>query len=313
MEVTRIAPRGTREVVDEHPGRPATEADALRQVAERVDAYLAEWLAERPMPANLREAMTYAALGPGKRMRPTLVLRSAEAVGGRAEAALAPAAAIELIHAFSLVHDDLPAMDDDDLRRGRPPLHRHAGEAMAILAGDAMLGQAVELVLTRVRPAELATRVGLELLIGCNNMIAGQVYDTLPGFAAAVGPLERLTTIHRNKTGALIRAACRMGALCGGAHGRQLAAMTRYGEAVGLMFQVVDDVLDVTQTTEHLGKTAGKDVDQHKLTYPALLGLAASRAAVRRLRGEALEALDGLGEAARPLRELCEFLAVRTK
>jgi len=312
MDLTRIARRGPQSV--EEPPPPRTiDADAIRRTAERVDAYLAEWLAERPMPANLREAITYSALGPGKRMRPTLVLRSAEAVGGRAEAALAPAAAIELIHAFSLVHDDLPAMDDDDLRRGRPTLHRHTSEVMAILAGDAMMGQAVELVLARVRPQGMAARVGLELIAGCNNMIAGQVYDTLPSFGVAVGPMERLTTIHRNKTGALIRAACRMGALCGGGDDRQLAAMTSYGESVGLMFQVVDDVLDVTQTTEHLGKTAGKDVDQQKLTYPALLGLEASRSEVRRLRDEALGALDGLEEPARPLRELCEYLAVRTK
>jgi geranylgeranyl pyrophosphate synthase len=278
-----------------------------------VDAYLQDWLARRPLPHDLREAIRYAALGPGKRMRPILIIRSCEAVGGSGEAALAPAAAIELIHAFSLVHDDLPAMDDDDLRRGRPTLHRHTNEAMAILAGDAMMGLAVELVTTRLEPAELATNVCRELIEGCNNMIAGQVYDTLPVFNDSAEPMERLTTIHRNKTGALIRASCRMGALCGRADRRQMAAITCFGEAVGLMFQVVDDLLDVTQTTEHLGKTAGKDADQHKLTYPAVMGIEASRREVSRLRREALESLDELGGRARPLRELCDYLAVRTK
>jgi len=285
----------------------------LTAPVERIDAYIAEWLDRRPLPENLRAAVRYAVLGPGKRMRPILVLRSCEAVGGEAERALAPAAAIEMIHAFSLVHDDLPAMDDDDLRRGRPTLHRHAGEAMAILAGDALLGLAVEVVAERLQPPLLAARVIHELIVGNNDMIAGQVYDTLPEFDPGVPPLERLRTIHRNKTGALIRAACRVGALCGGADEAGLQHMTCYGEAIGLMFQVVDDVLDVTQTTNHLGKTAGKDVDQRKLTYPALLGLDASRAEVERLREEALAALQDFGSSAEPLRQLADYLAVRTR
>jgi len=277
-----------------------------------IEDYLAEWLADRPLPENLADAVRYAVLGPGKRMRPILILRSCEAVGGHAEDALAPAAAIEMIHAFSLVHDDLPALDDDDLRRGRPTLHRHSGEAMAILAGDALLGLAVELLLERL-PEGLSVPVSRELIVGCNRMIAGQVYDTLPMGRAAGTEMEQLKTIHSNKTGALIRAACRAGALCGGADTRQMEAVTRYGEAVGLMFQVVDDLLDVTGTTEELGKTAGKDVQQDKLTYPALLGVDGSRTEVRRLHGEALEALKPLGPPARSLRELSDYLSSRTR
>jgi geranylgeranyl diphosphate synthase type II len=278
-----------------------------------VEAYLDGWLEDRPLPDNLRRAMRYSALAPGKRMRPALTIHSCEAVGGEAEAALPAAAAIEMIHAFSLVHDDLPAMDDDDLRRGRPTLHKHAGEAMAILAGDSLQGLAVELVLRRLHPPELAAAVCLELAQGCNDMIAGQVYDTLPESAEAVSAVQKLELIHRHKTGALIRAACRMGARCGGASESELEVLSTYGEAVGHMFQVVDDLLDVTQSTEHLGKTAGKDVDQQKLTYPALLGIEGTRIKIRQLHETALESIAALDGRAEPLRELCDFLAVRTK
>jgi len=278
-----------------------------------VEAYLDGWLEDRPLPDNLRRAMRYSALAPGKRMRPALTIHSCVAVGGEAHAAMPAAAAIEMIHAFSLVHDDLPAMDDDDLRRGRPTPHKHAGEAMAILAGDSLQGLAVELVLLRLQPPELAAAVCLELAQGCNDMIAGQVYDTLPESAEAVSAEQKLELIHRNKTGALIRAACRMGARCGGASEKELEVLSTYGEAVGHMFQVVDDLLDVTQSTEHLGKTAGKDVDQQKLTYPALLGIEGTRTKIRQLHETALESIAALDGRAEPLRELCNFLAVRTK
>jgi geranylgeranyl diphosphate synthase type II len=283
------------------------------ELVEQVDAYLSRSLGERRLPGNLREAIRYALLAPGKRMRPILVLRSCEAVGGRLAAALPAAAAVEMVHAFSLVHDDLPAMDDDDLRRGRPTLHKHTSEAMAVLAGDALLGLAVELVATRLEPPALANAVGRELIVGANDMIAGQVYDTLPDAGAPADPLERLRTIHRHKTGALIRAACRMGGLCGGADERPLEGLTRFAEAIGLMFQAVDDLLDVTQTTEHLGKTAGKDADQSKLTYPSVLGLPGTRREIERLRAEALAALREVGERSAPLGRLCEYLAVRTR
>jgi len=290
----------------------AIDVDALTAPARDVEAYLENYLDTRPMPANLREAIRYAVLAPGKRMRPILVIRACEAVGGEMNQALPPAAAIELIHAFSLVHDDLPAMDDDDLRRGRPTLHRHTNEAMAILAGDAMTSLAFDLILTQVPDAGLAGRVCHELAAATTDMISGQVYDTFGEFQTS-DPMQRLTTIHRHKTGALIRASCRMGGLCGRADDVQLQALTDYAGAVGLMFQVVDDLLDVTQSTEHLGKTAGKDADQHKLTYPGVCGVEAARAEVERLRQRAHDAIFTFGADAAPLRDLCEFLAVRTK
>ncbi len=299
---------------------PRDDLARLGEPIAAVDRFLADYLKQRPLPENLRNAVAYALLSGGKRMRPILVVRSCEAVGGKLKAALPAAAAIELIHCFSLVHDDLPAMDNDDLRRGRPTLHKHAGEAMAILAGDLMMGLAFEIIGTSITRADLATAVARELAMATNDMIAGQVYDTLPDFGPSVEPLERLQIIHRHKTAALIRCSCRMGALCGGADARQLDALTRYAEAVGLMFQVVDDLLDVTQTTEQLGKKAGKDEAQGKLTYPALLGVDASRAEVERLTSRAQEALDNLDDGdsqqhsqTAALRQLCDYMAVRCR
>lgn len=230
------------------------DMDQIAAPVAHVETYMNAFLDRRPLPANLREAIKYALFGPGKRMRPILVVRSCEAVGGKIEQALAPAAAIELIHCFSLVHDDLPAMDNDDLRRGRPTLHKHTNDAMAILAGDGMMGLAFELIAREVKPAALAVQIVDELATGTNDMIAGQVYDTLPDFPVGTPPMEKLKTIHKNKTGALIRTSCRMGALAAGASDAQLKAITDYSETVGLMFQVVDDILDVTQSTQQLGK-----------------------------------------------------------
>ncbi|MEX1017405.1 MAG: polyprenyl synthetase family protein [Phycisphaeraceae bacterium] len=289
------------------------DLEKLTAPAGMVEAYLSNHLDQRTLPANLREAIRYALLGPGKRLRPVLAVRCCEAVGGEPEAALPAAAAVELIHCFSLVHDDLPAMDDDDLRRGRPTLHKQTSDAMAILAGDAMTSLAFELLATRIDDPALSRAVARELSTATTDMIAGQVYDTLPAFDASLSPLERLELIHRHKTGALLRCACRMGGLCGGASAGELAGLTRYAEAVGLMFQVIDDLLDVTRTTEELGKTANKDADQGKLTYPGVVGVEASRAEVARLREAAHAALGDLGEPAEPLRALCDYMAVREK
>ncbi|UCD76717.1 MAG: polyprenyl synthetase family protein [Phycisphaerales bacterium] len=286
----------------------------LDEIAASVDGFLSRYLQAVDLPDKLRKSIEYALLGGGKRLRPCLIILCCEAVGGRREVALGPAAAMELIHAFSLVHDDLPAMDDDDLRRGRPTLHIHAGEALAILAGDAMMPLAFSLIYrTEGLSAKATHRLIRELAEATLAMIAGQVYDTLGGFPEGLSSRDRLDLIHRNKTGALMRAACRMGAICGRAGEETLDAITRYGEAVGLMFQVVDDLLDVTQSTEHLGKAAGKDREAGKLTFPGLLGIPASREEVRRLRDEAVMALEPLGKAAGPLRDLCNYLAVRTK
>ncbi len=304
--ITVNAPLG---VEPPHPG-----ADLVTLI----DEHLARFLASRELPENLRDAVAYSLLSGGKRLRPILALLSAEAVGGGRDAAVPGAMAVELVHAFSLVHDDLPAMDDDDLRRGRPTLHIARGEAMAILAGDLMLSLAFEALPDGVDDPALVGVLAGELAAGVRGMIAGQVYDTLGGFAPGLTEREKLETIHLNKTGALIRAACRMGAISalGGASDasqRPISLVTTYADAIGLMFQIVDDLLDVEQSAEHLGKGAGKDIDAGKRTYPGILGVSESRAEVDRLRRVALDAVAALGPNARPLADLCGFLAVRTR
>jgi len=274
---------------------------------------LERWLTDRGLPAGLGEDVRYAVLSPGKRVRPLLVLEACAALGGSPDEALPAAAAIELVHAHSLVHDDLPALDDDDLRRGRPTLHVRFGEAMAVLAGDALLGLAFELLSSETPSRELAAGLCRELSGAANDMISGQVRDTLPEREPGREPLDALLETHRLKTGALIRCSCRMGALCGGADEPALDALTRFGEAVGLMFQVVDDVLDATQTTEHLGKTARKDEEQGKRTFPAMVGLDGSLRRVRALEADAEDALRPLGPGADALRELSRRLARRTR
>ena len=286
----------------------------------RVDEHLARFVAVAELTPSLRKAVEYALLGGGKRLRPLLAWHCCTAVGGSGEASLPAGAAVELIHAFSLVHDDLPGLDNDDTRRGRPTLHKATSEAMAILAGDAMLTLAFQVVAQQVASAELVAALTRELAAGTSGMIAGQVYDTLGGFEAGMPDLERLRLIHRNKTGALIRSSCRMGALLGlGEAARGVAGQTvveaigRYGDAIGLMFQIVDDLIDVTQSAEHAGKATGKDAELGKLTYPGVLGLEGSRAAVKATLAQALAAIEPLGGAARPLADLAAYMAVRTK
>ncbi|HYD01618.1 MAG TPA: polyprenyl synthetase family protein [Phycisphaerales bacterium] len=295
---------------------PATGGgkDAVDPIAA-TDAYLRESIDRLSLPANLHDAVLYSLLGPGKRLRPLLAWRSCQAAGGRGPEALPAAAAVELVHGFSLVHDDLPAMDDDDLRRGRPTLHRHTSEAMAILAGDGMLTFGFGVLCDRVNDPRLAARLCTELARGTMGMIVGQVYDTLGGGAldAPLPPADRLVRIHANKTGALIKASCRMGALCAQASDRTLELIERYADAVGLMFQIVDDILDVTQQPGHVGKRTGKDAGAGKMTYPGVLGLEASLDQVRRLEGVALEAAGALGDAGSPLAELARSMAVRTR
>ena len=288
--------------------------------ARNVEAYLTAFLRHRPLPENLKQAVSYGLLGGGKMIRPILVVRSCEAVGGKPEQALPAAVAIEMVHAFSLVHDDLPAMDDDDLRRGRPTLHKHSGEAMAILAGDALLALGFELIATRMKSADTAVEVMRELSIGTNDMIAGQVQDTLPTEPSGgdddddeADPIDRLEEMHKNKTGALLRAACRMGGICGGGAAAQVKALTGYAEAVGLMFQAVDDLLDVTSTEDVLGKAVKKDAEKGKLTYPGVLGVEGTRDQIARLHAQAHAALEVFGDEADPLRQLCDYLSVREK
>jgi len=288
---------------------PISDAELL----DHVDQALRSFVGSVALPAALIDAIAYALFSGGKRVRPVLCLRSCLAVGGEFENALAGAGALELIHTFSLVHDDLPAMDDDDFRRGRPTLHKHTSEAMAILAGDAMTALAFELIAERVQDAAIAARLTQELASATNAMIAGQVYDTMGGQPETLAPIERLKLTHRNKTGALLRASVRMGAIAGGAGDKPLACLTDFAEAVGLMFQAVDDLLDVTQTADKMGKATGKDAEQGKLTYPGLLGIDGTRAEIEKMRKEAIEALQAFDAKADPLRDMAQRLASRER
>ncbi|MDP7028734.1 MAG: polyprenyl synthetase family protein [Phycisphaerales bacterium] len=287
--------------------------DTLEAAGRLVDRWMADEVNWSSLPPQLAEAAQYGVLGGGKRLRPALVLSCCKAVGGCDEDALPAAAAIEFVHCFSLVHDDLPALDDDDLRRGRPTLHVHAGEPMAILAGDLMLAMAFGLLADAQCAADVRASLVGELAHGTSDMVAGQVYDTLGGLPDALNAIDQVRLVHRNKTGALIRAACRMGGRCGGADAASLDALTRYGEAMGLMFQIVDDMLDVTQPAEHVGKATGKDAASGKRTYPGVLGTSACHDEVNRLRDEAVAAVTALGPAASPLACLAELMAVRTR
>lgn len=305
---------------------------------QRVEALMRDFVTSLGLPANLDAAIRHALLAGGKRLRPALAICSCEAVGGTVEEALPAAAALEMVHAFSLVHDDLPALDNDDLRRGMPTVHVAHGEAMAILAGDGLMSLAFQLIAEKSGDAALAGLLMHELAVGNTNMIVGQVLDTLGGFPREMeerrDDLGKLKMVHRNKTGALIRASCRMGAIAalwrksgggGGGGGAEkllksseLKAVTTYGESIGLMFQIVDDLLDVEQTAEHTGKRVSKDSEAGKLTYPGVLGVERSREEIDRLRAEALAAVRPLGAGggaggAEMLVSLCDFLAVRTK
>lgn len=294
-------------------GQTMHESDLFAQPAATVEAALAAAIDDADLPSHLRDAANWGVLGGGKRLRPALVLMSCRAVGGDADAAVPAAVALELIHCFSLVHDDLPALDNDELRRGRPTLHVKSGEAMAILAGDLMLSMAFQQLLRSSLAPEVTCNLVSELADGTTSMVVGQVYDTLGGLPEDLPPRDQLQLVHRNKTGALLRAACRMGAFCGGADDTSMDSLTTYGEAVGLMFQVVDDLLDVTQTAEHIGKATGKDHDMGKLTFPGLLGVEESRRVVEELQQRAIDALAPFGPEADSLRELGRFMAIRTK
>jgi geranylgeranyl diphosphate synthase type II len=263
-------------------------------------------------PATIHRAVRYSLFAGGKRIRPLLALAAGEAVGGDRDEVLPLACAAEMIHTFSLIHDDLPAMDDDDLRRGKPASHKVFGEAIAILAGDALLTRAFELM-TSVPPgwdpARVRRRIDATAILGeacgTSGLIGGQVADLEASDRAIErGELER---IHRAKTGALLAACVRGGAILGGAAAAELALLQAYGAAVGLAFQVVDDILDATESPEQLGKTAGKDGSAGKATYVRLYGLDESRRRARDLLSEALEALSPLGERG----ELLAMLARR--
>jgi geranylgeranyl diphosphate synthase type II len=255
--------------------------------------------------------MRYAVLGGGKRLRPILVLASAEACGGNSESVLSVAAAVEFVHCYSLVHDDLPSMDNDDLRRGRPTCHRAYGEALAILAGDALLTLAFDLLAGQVPDESLgAVLVGeLARAAGHRGMVAGQVTDILS--EGTEPSAELIDYIHRHKTAALFRAAARLGGLAVAARPKHLQALTTYGERLGLAFQIADDILDATSSAAELGKATRKDLGRGKLTYPGLVGLARARQAATRLAEEAVASVQLFGDRARLLAELARFAASR--
>jgi len=284
----------------------------MKQRADAVDAALDRFLpAETLRPETLHKAMRYSVFAGGKRLRPVLVIAGAEAVGGTAEQVMPTACAMELIHTYSLVHDDLPAMDNDDFRRGVPTNHKVFGEAMAILAGDALLTLAFRLVADNAGESAALRDVVVDIAdaAGHQGMVAGQVAD-LEAEGRRVGA-DVVDYIHTHKTGALIRTSLRIGAMLCGADAAQVRALSVAGADLGVAFQIVDDILDVVASSEELGKTAGKDQIQQKATYPATHGIEASRARAAFLIRDAEEALHALGPRAEPIRALGRFILER--
>lgn len=289
----------------------------LQDRVAMVDRALERWLPSGAMlPQSLHQAMRYSVFAGGKRLRPVLMIAAAEAVGGNATQVLHAACAMEMIHTYSLVHDDLPAMDDDDFRRGRPTNHKVHGEATAILAGDALLTEAFRLLAdadaNRSVPPERALRV-IELIARCagsQGMVGGQVVDMESEGQEVDFPT--LEYIHTHKTGALILASVQAGALLGGGTEAQYAALTRFGGAAGLAFQIADDILDIVGDQALLGKDVGSDQARGKVTYPALLGLAESRQRAEELCERAVAALTPLGAPADRLGALARYIIERT-
>ncbi|MBV8056176.1 MAG: polyprenyl synthetase family protein [Deltaproteobacteria bacterium] len=295
---------------------PFDLAHYMHERAGLIEHQLAISIAEFNGPANrLIEAMRYSLMAGGKRLRPILALAACESVGGKAEAALGYACALEMIHTYSLVHDDLPCMDDDDLRRGRPTNHKVFGEAIAMLAGDGLLTDAFGLIARSAKAAGISAEVIIDTIAeladacGSSGMVGGQVLDLL----AEGQPLtqQELEHLHSKKTGALFVASVCGGARLGGAGPLQLQSLRNYAGALGLAFQVTDDLLDVEETTEHLGKRSHKDHKRGKATYPSIIGVERSRALAHELAHHAREELAGFDSRAEPLRMLADFAVER--
>jgi geranylgeranyl diphosphate synthase type II len=294
--------------------RPVNLKKYLRTRQKVIDRALDRYLPKTSTkPVTLHKAMRYSLFAGGKRLRPILCLAAAEACRGNVNTALPLACAVECIHTYSLVHDDLPSMDNDDFRRGRPTCHKVFGDGIAVLAGDALLTIAFEIVST----AKAAPRYDISSLLrevavaaGSQRLIAGQVAD-LEAEGKRV-KRDQLRFIHQNKTAAMLKSSVRLGAMSANADPRKLSAITRFGERLGLAFQVIDDILDVTQTSEILGKSAGKDIAAKKATYPAVIGLEKSRAEARRLTRQAHDALSLFaGSDAEALHALANYLLER--
>ncbi len=288
----------------------------LKDRVAMVDGALERWLpAGTLLPQSLHQAMRYSVFAGGKRLRPVLMIAAAEAVGGNARQVLHAACAMEMIHTYSLVHDDLPAMDDDDFRRGRPTNHKVYGEATAILAGDALLTEAFRLLADADANRDVPPATALQVLeivarcAGSQGMVGGQVVDMESEGREVDFPT--LEYIHTHKTGALILASVQVGALLGGGDDAQCAALTRFGGAAGLAFQIADDILDVVGDQSVLGKDIGSDQARGKATYPALLGLAESRQRAEELCDRAIAALTPLGAPAERLGALARYIIER--
>jgi len=289
----------------------------LADMVKRVDAALDRWLPPAAeMPSSLHDAMRYSVFAGGKRIRPVLLISACRAAGGDEDAALPIACALEMIHTYSLIHDDLPAMDDDDYRRGRLTNHKVYGEATAILAGDALLTEAFILmsspVTARSLPPDRLLRVIHEIARGAGSrgMVGGQVVDMESEGAQEVD-LPTVQYIHTHKTGALIRASVVAGGIVAGASEQLCRALTIYGESIGLAFQIADDILDIEGTTEEIGKDAGSDVARGKATYPAVMGIAAARERAEELVQRGIDALSVFGEGADPLRAVARYIVAR--
>ena len=290
----------------------------LNNRRQEVEQALEELLPATQGPlAGHVEAMRYSLLAGGKRIRPILCLAAAETLPADSRPLLPVAAALECIHTYSLIHDDLPAMDDDHLRRGMPTCHKKFGEAAAILAGDGLLSFAFELLSRPLAGGNISAQEQLRLVhnlataVGPAGMVGGQVLDIQAEGRGEQNGLNQLRLIHRCKTGALITAAVQSGAIGGGADGRQYEALTRYGEQIGLAFQIIDDLLNVTGDAATLGKAAGSDTARGKATYPALLGLDETRRQADEAVSAAIAALEIFDQHAEPLRELARYIATR--
>jgi geranylgeranyl diphosphate synthase type II len=286
----------------------------LAAETQRIDAALDRLTPpESTSPETIHRAMRYSLFAGGKRIRPILCLQSAAAVSDVAPGAMEAGCALEMVHTYSLIHDDLPAMDNDDFRRGKPTCHKIFGEAMAILAGDALLTLSMQ-ALAQIEGLQPAAKIALieELSLGggtVGGMIGGQVADIEGERQPPTAGL--LESIHRAKTGALLRASVRMGGICAGGDTAQLETLSRYGEHVGLAFQIVDDILDVEESSEALGKTAGKDAAQGKITFPAVYGLEESRCMAQEECTRAHEALAPFGDRAKRLHEIADLIVYR--
>ncbi len=295
----------------------AVSREELSLLRAAVDDALPRYLPSgESVSTPVHEATRYALLGSGKRLRPMLLLAAGEALGARREDLLPAACAVEMVHAFSLVHDDLPALDDDTLRRGQPTVHVRFGEAVAILAGDALLNLAFDTIARHPSSDELASRKlaairALASAVGLSGMITGQALDL--EFEGRQATEQELETIHLHKTGALITASCQIGGILAGAGEPSLEMLGRYGRSLGLAFQITDDILDIEGTAAALGKSPGKDAQASKATFPAVWGLDASRKMAARCIREAMAALDPLGPKAAVLLAIARVVADRKR